>query len=65
MIDVNTPIIYICDYDFVRVDNIISQSLSQKKIFEWNPATGTTGFLNKFPLGSGKEQSLVFCTISI
>ena len=40
MIDVNTPIIYICDYDFVRVDNIISQSLSQKKIFEWNPATG-------------------------
>lgn len=58
MIDVNTPIIYICDYDFVRVDNIISQSLSQKKIFEWNPATGTTNFYNKLPLGSGKEQSL-------
>lgn len=58
MIDVNTIHIYICDYDFVRVDNIISQSLNQKKIFEWNPATGTTNFSNKLPLGSGKEQSL-------
>lgn len=58
MIDVNTPIIYICDYDFVRVDNIISKALNPKKIFEWNPATGTTAFLSKLSIGLGREQSL-------
>ena len=58
MIDVNTPIIYICDYDFVRIDDIILKSLGKRKIFEWNPATGTTNFLTKLKIGAGREQSL-------
>lgn len=31
MIDVNTPIIYIHDYDFVRVDELIRQVVAEKK----------------------------------
>lgn len=42
MIDVNTPIIYINDYDFVRIDEIIEEIVGNSKVFEWNPATGTT-----------------------
>ena len=30
MIDVNTPIIYISDYDFVRVDELIIQTIGKK-----------------------------------
>ena len=29
MIDVNTPIIYINDYDFVRIDEIIVDNITQ------------------------------------
>ncbi len=47
MIDVNTPIIYICDYDFVRVDELIAQAIGKKNVYEWNPATGVTNFLTK------------------
>ena len=47
MIDVNTPIIYICDYDFVRVDELIAQAIGKKNVYEWNPATGATNFLTK------------------
>ena len=47
MIDVNTPIIYINDYDFARVDEIISTVVGNMKIIEWNPATGSTNFSNK------------------
>ncbi len=47
MIDVNTPIIYICDYDFVRVDELIMQAINKKKVYEWNPATGRTNFITK------------------
>ncbi len=50
MIDVNTPIIYINDYDFVRVDELISQVVRNKSIIEWNPATGSTNFINKTSL---------------
>ena len=58
MIDVNTPVIYIHDYDFVRVDSLISQVINGKKAFEWNPATGTTDFLTKQPKGFGERQTL-------
>ena len=47
MIDVNTPIIYICDYDFVRVDELIVQAIGKKNVYEWNPATGGTHFVSK------------------
>lgn len=50
MIDVNTPIIYINDYDFVRIDELISNVIGDKNVIEWNPATGSTNFKNKASL---------------
>lgn len=58
MIDVNTPIIYINDYDFVRVDEIIKEIAGNSKVFEWNPATGTTDFKRRFSQGKGDSESL-------
>lgn len=58
-IDVNSPIIYINDFDFARVDEIIQSVIGHKKVFEWNPATGTTDFSNRTSRGLGVEQSLV------
>lgn len=58
MIDVNTPIIYIHDYDFVRIDELILQVTANKKVFEWNPATGSTDFHTKVPQGNGVTHSL-------
>lgn len=47
MIDVNTPIIYIKNYDFVRVDDILAKVIGGAKIIEWNPITGVTNFQTK------------------
>ena len=59
MIDVNTPIIYIHDYDFVRVDALIKEVVPNKKaVFERNPATGTTNVLTKGKQGNGSEVTL-------
>lgn len=59
MIDVNTPIIYIHDYDFARIDDIISKVVGEKKVYEWNPATCTTNFKTKERIGYGElEQTL-------
>lgn len=59
MIDVNSPIIFINDYDFVRVDDIISRTVGDHAtIVEWNPGTGTTNFKNKDVAGMGEEQDL-------
>lgn len=46
MLDVNIPIVYIDDYDFARIDEIISKACGSD-IVEWNPATGVTNFLSK------------------
>lgn len=48
MIDVNTPIIYINDYDYARIDSFISQVI-KCPIDEWNPATNRTAFDTKEP----------------
>lgn len=58
MIDVNTPIIYINDYDFVRIDEIIVEIVGNSKVFEWNPATGTTNFKTKESQGFGENDTL-------
>ena len=59
MIDVNTPIIYIQDYDFVRVDELIKSVIGGKaKVQEWNPGLGKINFFNKAPIGAGKATSL-------
>ena len=60
MIDVNTPIIYINDYDFVRIDEIIEEIVGNSKVFEWNPATGTTNFKTKECQGLGDKDTLEF-----
>lgn len=58
MVDVNTPIIYINDFDFVRADEIIRSVIAGKRVLEWNPATGTTDFHTKAPRGFGDMQPL-------
>lgn len=58
MIDVNTPIIYINDYDFVRIDEFIAEIVGNSKVFEWNPATGTTNFKTKENQGLGENDTL-------
>ena len=40
MIDVNSPIIFINDYDFVRIDYIICRTVGDATIVEWNPGSG-------------------------
>lgn len=52
MIDVNAPIIYINDYDFARVDELISIVVGSKDVIEWNPVTGSTDFVSKVSLGN-------------
>lgn len=58
LVDVNTPIIYINDYDFVRVDEIINEVVGNRKVFEWNPATCTTDFITKMSKGGLDMQAL-------
>lgn len=53
LLDVNTPIVYIEDYDYARIDEIIYGACGKKsKIKEWNPATGYTHFNTKEPIDS-------------
>ena len=56
LIDVNIPIIYIDDYDFVRIDELIKETCGKNEIKEWNPASGYTNFISKEPIN--KEISL-------
>jgi SpoVK/Ycf46/Vps4 family AAA+-type ATPase len=61
MIDVNTPIIYIQDYDFFRVDDFIKEVVKNVKIKEWNPATGCCEFKDvyqKHGIAGGKDTTL-------
>lgn len=59
MVDVNLPIIYIQDFDFARVDAFIREAVGDDaNISEWNPATGTTDFDNRVPVGNGRSVQL-------
>ena len=59
MIDVNTPIIYIQDYDFVRVDELIKTVVGSKvKISEWNPGRGKIDFWTKENSAPGEAEPL-------
>lgn len=60
MIDVNTPIIYINDYDFVRVDELIIQAIGKKNVYEWNPATGGTHFVSKEKQGEDSLERFLY-----
>lgn len=59
MVDVNRPIIYIHNFDFARVDEIVRKAIGKETVIEWNPATGTTNFDTRIERGSGKDQPLV------
>lgn len=59
MIDVNMPIIAIQDHDFVRVDELIRNSVGAKaKIEEWNPGTKRTNYNTKQSTDVDKATSL-------
>lgn len=47
IIERNIPVIYINDYDFVRVDEMLRNSLNGYAIEEWTPACGLVDFENK------------------
>lgn len=52
LIDVNIPIIYIDDFDYARVDEMLALAFPKNaKIKEWNPASTYTRFKSKEPLG--------------
>lgn len=54
MFDVNLPIVYIEDFDFVRVDEIINEAAGDWAISEWNPGVGEIGFCE---YANGKKAS--------
>lgn len=54
MFDVNLPIIYIEDFDFVRVDEIINEAAGHWNISEWNPGVGEIGFRQYRPYEDSK-----------
>lgn len=66
MIDVNTPIIYIQDYDFFRVDKFIMEAVKNAKVKEWNPATGCSEFKDIFQKHgvSGGTDTTLFAFLS-
>lgn len=58
LIDVNSPIIYIDDFDFTRVDTLIAEAVGNTRVEEWCPATGCTNFIYKMPKGQGTDLTL-------
>lgn len=59
MIDVNIPIIYIHDFDFARIDDMILQAIGRNNedIYEWNPGTGLTNFRTRLSENNRAELS--------
>lgn len=55
LVDINIPIIYVEDYDFARIDDMLQKACNVKpsNIAEWNPASGYTCFVSKEPYGDG------------
>lgn len=56
MFDVNLPIIYIEDFDFVRVDEIINEAAGNWSVSEWNPGVGEIGSRQYKPYDDAPEQ---------
>ncbi len=60
LLDVNIPVIYIDDYDYTRVDEIIKEACGKNvKIKEWNPASGYTNFKTKESKSKNSLQSFL------
>ena len=63
LVDVNAPIIYINEYDFVRADACIAAVIggmedNESGIVEWNPGTSCIEFFSKGKMGSRPRLSL-------
>lgn len=51
MLDINIPIIYIHNHDFVRVDEMIAHAVGKNVVIrEWNSAVATVNFKDKSPI---------------
>ena len=56
LLDVNIPIVYIDDFDYARIDEIIRDSFNNiddidDYVSEWNAASGEVNFCNKELIG--------------
>lgn len=58
LIEINIPIICIENFDYVRIDDIISKAVADTPIKEWNPATGETNFKTRLSKGVGEKKTL-------
>ena len=54
LVEVNTPLICIRDFDIARVDYLIKESAGGATIVEWNPVGGRVDFINKRTVGGFK-----------
>lgn len=55
LININTPIIIIKDYDYVRVDALIRDVVGRYCVREWNPSAGVVDFETK-EAGAAEEE---------
>lgn len=47
LIELNIPVIYIQDFDYIRVNEVLCEVISKSEIVgEWTPGTGTTNFVS-------------------
>ena len=56
MVDVNTPLICIRDFDFARVDALIKEAAGNTKVVEWNPLGGRVTFDFKKTVGGTRVE---------
>lgn len=51
LVDVNTPLICIRDFDIARVDALLAESIGHVPVEEWNPSGGVVDFRTKITRG--------------
>ena len=56
LVDVNTPLICIRDFDFARVDALIKEASGSTQVVEWNPLGGRVRFDNKSTVGGRRVE---------
>lgn len=54
-LDAGYPILYINTYEEIKADTIIKRTVGNRKIIEWNGATGFSDFLTKNPMLDDKS----------
>lgn len=56
MVDVNTPLICIRDFDFTRVDALIQEAVGNTPVDEWNPVGGLVRFVGKTTVAGSRME---------